>query len=186
MPHNKRWWLLGLAALFFAVTIPSGWLWNITRPVIHKDIINRYAGMYKFDPLFIMALVKVESSFRKSARSPRGAIGLMQLMPDTAREMAVRTRLGDDVPLEQLEEPETNLRLGVHYLSLLREEFGTDTVAVLAAYNAGPANARAWRGNGSLNADRIPYPETRQFVTRVLDTQLWLKRLQKVKKTFRA
>ena len=184
--RRKGWWILGLVVLFFAVTVPSGWLWNITRPVIHKDIINRYAGQYKFDPLFIMALVKVESSFRKSARSPRGAIGLMQLMPDTAREMAVRTRLGDNVPLEQLEEPETNLRLGVHYLSLLREEFDADMVAILAAYNAGPANAREWRGRGALTADQIPFPETKQFVTKVLDTQQWLKRLQKVKNAFNA
>jgi soluble lytic murein transglycosylase len=157
----------------------SGLLWSIARPVFHKDIINRFAGVYKFDPLFVMALVKVESGFMRSARSHRGAIGLMQLMPDTAFEMA--DRLGKDVTLDQLEEPELNIELGFQYLSVLRTEFKSDTTALLAAYNAGPANVRSWLKGGPLSLEAIPFRETRHFVRKVMRTHAWLKRFQRIK-----
>jgi soluble lytic murein transglycosylase len=134
-----------------------------------------------------MAIVKVESRFLKSARSHRGAIGLMQLMPVTAMEMA--GRVGRNVSLDDVEEPDVNIHLGLHYLSLLRTEFGGDTVAMLAAYNAGPANVRAWiREDGALGpeGENIPYGETRLFVKRVLSTHVWLKRFQRVKNVFNA
>lgn len=166
-------------ALAVPLLLPTGWLWVMARPALHKDVINRYAAQYKMDPLFVMALVRVESSFVKDARSHRGAVGLMQLMPETGMDMA--RRAGRKVTLEQLAEPEVNVHLGVHYLSLLRQEFGEDTTAVLAAYNAGPANARAWRKGAALAPEAIPFPETRTFVRRVVRTHAWLKRLQKVK-----
>jgi len=157
--------------------------WNLTRPALHKDIINKYAAVYKFDPLFVMALVKVESRFAETAHSHRGAVGLMQLMPTTALDMA--KRLGEKVTLAALNRPETNIRLGFHYLSLLRTEFKDDTVALLAAYNAGPANVRTWMKAGPLMLTTIPYLETRLFIEKVLNTYAWLKRFQKIKIFFR-
>lgn len=181
---SRRWWHWPLLALLVLglLAAASGSLWPLLRPVLHKDLINRYAAVYKFDPLFVMALVKEESRFQKTARSHRGAIGLMQLMPETALEMAKRT--GQKVTLAQIEEPEMNIRLGFHYLSLLRDEFAGDPVAILAAYNAGPANARAWRKGGPLALDQIAFPETRIFVRNVLRTHRWLRRFRKVKTFF--
>lgn len=181
---SRRWWHWPLLALLVLglLGMSSGFLWNLIRPVLHKNLINSYAAVYKFDPLFVMALVKEESRFQRTARSHRGAIGLMQLMPETALEMA--RKMGQKVSLAQIEEPEMNIRLGFHYLSLLREEFAGDPVAILAAYNAGPANARAWRKEGPLTLDQIAYPETRAFVKSVLRTHRWLRRFQKVKTFF--
>lgn len=172
---------LGLGALY--ATLRSDWFWDAARPVVHKDLINRSAAETKIDPLLIMALVREESSFRKRARSPRGAIGLMQIMPDTAREMAARLNM-PHLTEADFEKPEINLMLGSHYLALLREEFGDNMVAVLAAYNAGPAKARSWNVQHPLMLDDIRFPETRAFVENVLNTYGRLKQLQKVKNVF--
>jgi soluble lytic murein transglycosylase len=170
------------AALLFLALVKSGLLWSLARPALHKDVINRYAAEFKFDPLFVMALVKTESGFSRHARSHRGAVGLMQLMPETGMEMAAREGL--TISQEDLAVPEVNIRLGVRYLSVLRAEFQTDITALLAAYNAGPTNARAWRKGDALSLEDIPFPETRQFVRRVMTTHVWLKRFQKVKNAF--
>jgi soluble lytic murein transglycosylase len=170
--------LAGAAGFLFVALF----LWPLARPVLHKDVINRYAAEYKIDPLFVMALIRTESSFLRDARSPRGAVGLMQLMPETGMEMARREGL--TIPLEALAEPEVNIHLGFHYLSVLRQEFKEDTIALLAAYNAGPTNARAWRKGDRLALSDIPYPETQQFVRRVMNTHAWLRRFQKVKNVF--
>ena len=129
-----------------------------------------------------MALIKVESSFMGDARSPRGAVGLMQLMPETGMEMA--RRAGLQVSLEDLSTPEVNIHLGFQYLSVLRQEFKDDATAILAAYNAGPTNVRSWRKGDRLQLSEIPFPETQQFVRRVMSAYVWLRRFQKVKNVF--
>ncbi len=191
LPRRNGGWKVAPGTLVFIIAASAAaagllaiatFFWPLARPALHKDIINRYAAVYKIDPLFVMALVKVESSFVRSARSPRGAVGLMQLMPDTAFEMAHRAGL--TVALEDLDVPEVNIHLGVEYLSLLRQEFKDDTTALLAAYNAGPKNVRAWKKGDRLDMEEIPYPETRQFVRRVMSTHAWLRRFRKVKNVF--
>ncbi len=103
-------------------------------------------------------------------------------MPETARDMALK--VGRDPSRLNLEDPEVNIHMGGHYLSLLFAEFGNDRTATLAAYNAGPSNARAWRGEKLLNVKDIPFPETRDFVGRVQSLCLWLNRFQRVKRVF--
>src|SRR4029077_8977190 len=78
--------ILALAAVGALVYSGTAWLW--LRPVLHKTLINKYAGEYKFDPLWVMSIIRVESRFAASAHSSRGALGLMQLLPSTARELA--------------------------------------------------------------------------------------------------
>jgi soluble lytic murein transglycosylase len=183
-PRAWTWALAGVLLAVLAGLLATSVFWDAVRPILHKDLINKYAAVYKFDPLLVMALVKVESNFQKTATSRRGAIGLMQLMPDTARDMASRIAGGRVLTLDDLRDPDLNLRLGMHYLSLLRDEFGDDLVSILAADNAGPANARAWRAGAPLSAEAIPFGETRRFVERVTSTHRWLKRFQKVKNVF--
>jgi soluble lytic murein transglycosylase len=185
-PPWWHWWtpILFAVPVLLVLAIPTGYFWTLARPVLHKDVINRYAAVYKFDPLFVMALVKVESRFQKTARSHRGAIGLMQLMPDTAMEMA--RRMGMRITVEDAIEPEINILLGFHYLSWLRDVFKEDTVAMLAAYNAGPTKVRDWMKQGPLTVETIPFQETRDFVKNVQSTHRWLKRFQKVKRVMDA
>jgi soluble lytic murein transglycosylase len=181
---RRRWWLPALALMFLIpVFIPIPIFWRVTRPFVHKDLIDRYAPKAGFSPLFVLALVRVESGFSASARSHRGAVGLMQIMPDTATDMA--GRLGLDASEIALDDPEINIRIGIKYLDVLRQEFGTDSVALLAAYNAGPTNVRAWRRGDHLTLGDIPFPETRRFVERVLSTERWLGRVRRMKRFFR-
>ena len=169
--------LLFLAGFFI---IRSEFFWGFFRGVSYKNVINHYSGVYKFDPLFVMAIVKVESNFRKKAKSQAGAVGLMQLLKGTAMEMAEDLGI-ENLSEADLEKPEINIRLGFHYLNKLKEQFGGNEIEILAAYNAGKARVLEWKKNkANLELDDIAFPETRSFVEQVLNNHKWLKRFQRV------
>ncbi|MFY9536511.1 MAG: lytic transglycosylase domain-containing protein, partial [Bacillota bacterium] len=124
------------------------------------------------DPFLITAVVRVESRFRPEAVSAKGAMGLMQVMPDTsnwiARELGIQ---GFDT--EMLYDPATNLDLGTWYLAFLFRECNGDLVCALGSYNAGRGNVSKWieekRWNGTeKDLDSIPFRETRDYVKKVL------------------
>ena len=179
--RRRLWLTLALLGAFVGL-IYSGMAWTLFRPIVHKPLINRYAAEYKFDPLWVMAIIKVESGFAASARSHRGALGLMQLLPSTARDIGQEIGLAN-VTERDLRNPEINLRLGVYYLSKLTRTYPDDEVSVLAAYNAGPGVVQQWRqGKPALDIMDIPYPETRRFVREVVRTYDTLKAVQRWKK----
>lgn len=171
-------WLLGLSLIALLGFIYTGTAWVWFRPVVHKHIINKYAGEYKLDPLWVMAIIKVESGFKAHAQSPRGAMGLMQVLPSTARELSPELGLtlqSDD----DLKDPDINLHIGVYYLTKLQQMFPYDEVAVLSAYNAGPGVTAQWlKGKTMLEVSDIPYGETRKFVKRVEHAYGFLKMIQ--------
>ena len=125
---------------------------EIAEQVRFSSFINTAAKRYNLAPELIQAIIKVESSFNPFAISEKGAMGLMQLMPETAKEMNVLAPF----------EPEDNIMGGSRYLRKLFDLFDGDMELVLAAYNAGPNRIM---GNGH----RIPkIPETEQYVEKVL------------------
>ncbi|MGC8915720.1 MAG: lytic transglycosylase domain-containing protein [Thermoanaerobaculum sp.] len=130
--------------------------WYEANPSSGRSIpeqIRRVAVEEGVDPALVAAIVQVESGFDPKALSPRGAVGLMQVLPETASLVGV---VGH-------EEPTSNLQAGCRYLHVLFEEFGGDVELVLAAYNAGPG--AVYRSGGIP-----PYGETRAFVARVAET----------------
>ncbi|NLW07946.1 MAG: lytic transglycosylase domain-containing protein [Clostridia bacterium] len=138
-------------------------------PFPYQEIVRRYAHEQRLDPALIAAVARVESKFYVWAESPQGARGLMQLMPDTARQAAAE--LGLPFEPDRLFEPEYNLCLGSWYLSHLIQEFG-DLTPALAAYNGGQGNVQSWLDKGiwdgsSHNLQQIPFAETREYVSRV-------------------
>jgi soluble lytic murein transglycosylase len=171
-------WTLGLIIVGVLAFVYSGTAWLWFRPVLHKPLINKYAGEFKVDPLWVMAIIKVESGFQAHAKSPRGALGLMQVLPSTARDIG--PEIGVVIQNEdELTNPDTNLHLGVYYLTKLQQLFPYDEVAVLSAYNAGPGVTSQWmQGKAMLEVSDIPYLETRKFVKRVERTYGFLKMLQ--------
>ena len=141
----------------------------------YHETVMKYAEQYHVDSNLTAAVIKSESKFKHEARSHRGAVGLMQLMPDTAQWIA--RQLGDaNYSLEGLHEPDRNIRYGTWYLSDLEKEFHGNDVLALAAYNAGRGNVHEWMKTNNWpedfkDIDAIPYKETRDYVRQVISDQ---------------
>jgi soluble lytic murein transglycosylase len=141
---------------------------ELTLPLRHEDVIRQQSREKEVDAALIAAVIYSESKFKDSTSSA-GARGLMQITPQTANEVE-RQSGGTTFELRDLADPEINIRYGTYLLRELLDRYDGDVVAVLAAYNAGPANADRW-GGGELDVDGIPFPETRAYVEEVLDKQ---------------
>lgn len=145
------------------------------RPLEHEERIASVAESHDLDPYLVAALVNVESGFEETRVSPRGAVGLMQVMPSTAEEVRDRSEMPSRVTTETLKDPEVNLEYGATYLSRLVERYEGHVPSALAAYNAGPSNADKWRDSASEESsagaallESIDYPETRRYIRDVL------------------
>jgi soluble lytic murein transglycosylase len=145
---------------------------EITLPLRHEDIIRQQAKEKGLDPALIAGVIYAESRFRDGQVSSAGALGLMQLTPETAKDIARRSG-GSAFGVKDLASPQVNIAYGAYYLRYLKGRFGGNTALVLAAYNAGEGNVDKWIG-AAARAERdfrvkdIPFPETRAYVTKVL------------------
>lgn len=115
------------------------------------DVVNQASGRYRLDPDLVNSVIKAESDFNVRAVSPKGAQGLMQLMPGTASQLGVPNAF----------DPQANVEGGTRYLRELLERYNFDLVKALAAYNAGPQRVERFGGVP-------PYHETRAYVARVV------------------
>ena len=139
------------------------WFDRIRYPLKYEQIVRGHAKNYDLDPALVAAVIYQESKFRADAKSSSGALGLMQLKPETAEGIAIRTG-GSRFQTSDLYNPEINIRYGSFYLRRLIRKYG-DTRLALAAYNAGQANVDEW-----IAEDKgIEFPETRQYVDEVLE-----------------
>ena len=146
-------------------------LWNVAYPTGLLPTI-KLQGAKGVDPYLIAAIIREESQYDVKAVSRVGAIGLMQVMPATANNVAQRVGL-PAMGREDLFDQETNIRIGVRYVEQLLEQFSGNLVYTIASYNAGPLAVGNWiaqyRGQGQDEfVELIPYQETRQYVKRVL------------------
>jgi soluble lytic murein transglycosylase len=123
--------------------------------------VRGHSANYDINPALLAAVIEQESKFRADAKSSAGAIGLMQLLPDTAKGIAIHTG-GSKFVLSDLYNPEINIRYGAWYLHHLMQRYGDEKTA-LAAYNAGQQNVDRWRAEGK----GIEFPETRAYVDKV-------------------
>jgi soluble lytic murein transglycosylase len=139
---------------------------EITLPLRHDDIIRQQAAEKDLDPALIAAVIYAESRFRDQ-ESRAGALGLMQITPQTAAVIA-RLSGGTEFVTGDLSDPEINIRYGSYYLRYLLNRYQGNEVAALAAYNAGTGNVDRW-GGASLGSEAIRFPETRAYVEEVLD-----------------
>jgi soluble lytic murein transglycosylase len=159
--------LAALAVAFLVVdrTEPS-WYVRLRYPLEYDHIVRGHAEQYDLDATLLAAVIYRESEFDADARSSSGAIGLMQLLPDTAEGIAQLTG-GTQFELDDLYDPEINVRYGSFYLRRLLRKYDDERLA-LAAYNAGQANVDDWIAEGR---EEIPFPETREFVENVLEAR---------------
>jgi soluble lytic murein transglycosylase len=154
--------IVAVAASF--VYLRSGepaWFQRVRYPLKYEQIVRGHARNYQLDPALLAAVIYQESKFRPDAKSSSGAIGLMQLQPETAKGIAIRTG-GSRFQTSDLYVPEINVRYGSWYLRHLLDKYGDEKTA-LAAYNAGQQNVDTWRAEGR----GIQFSETRAYVDRV-------------------
>jgi soluble lytic murein transglycosylase len=145
---------------------------EISLPLRHEDIIRQQAADKGLDPALIAGVIYAESHFVDGRTSSAGALGLMQLTPDTARYIA-RKSGGTQFQISDLATPQVNISYGAYYLKYLMQRYHGDVPLVLAAYNAGEGNVDRWvdrarAGGKALDVSAIPFGETRSYVTKVL------------------
>lgn len=138
-------------------------------PQKFEDSVTRYSVEYQVPQALIYAVIRTESSFRINAQSEVGAMGLMQIMPDTLDWLC--HRMGEDVDSVDIHDPDTAIRFGTYLLRYLLDEFG-DTHTALAAYHAGIGRVHEWLNNETYSPDgvslqTIPYTDTAHYVAKV-------------------
>lgn len=138
---------------------------QIAYPFNYKEEVIAAAEKEQVPPSLVASVILAESKYKNTAESETGALGLMQLMPDTARWVAQQVGHGNYTD-RQLKEPTINIELGTWYLGHLLKEFNGDQVLALAAYNAGRGHVESWLRDNNWNGmvDTIPFPETRSYV----------------------
>lgn len=148
------------------------------NPLKYSEHVEYYSLLYDVPEPIIYAVIKTESSFQPDAVSPAGAVGLMQITPATFEWLCTKT--GEEPDIRLLKDPETNIRYGTYFLSLLHHEFRA-WETVYAAYNAGRSRVKGWldteeyNNNGRLK--NIPIKETREYVEKVKASALEYEKL---------
>ncbi len=141
-----------------------------TYKLIYANEILAYSEEFSLDPCLVAAVIHTESSNRANAVSPKGAVGLMQIMPSTGEWIAKKLKI-DDYTEDKLSDPDINIRLGCWYIRYLCDKYSGVERTALAAYNAGPGNVDKWLdesqyGSG-MRLDNIPYAETAAYTDKV-------------------
>ncbi len=142
----------------------------------YQEYVSKYAADYGVEPALVYGVMATESSFKPKAVSNAGAMGLMQLTPDTFEWAQMRMGTTDKgYTADDLFDPAVNIQYGIYVLSLLREDFSS-TATLLAAYNAGRTTVLEWLADERYSTDGktlydIPIEETRQYVLKVLQAQ---------------
>lgn len=147
-------------------------------PKSYSEYVEKYSEKYEVEEDLIYAMIKEESNFDQDANSHKDAIGLMQLVQETANEV------GNEIGIEDIDltDPEINIQIGTKYLSDLIEKYDGNIEFAIVAYNAGIGNVDKWLNQGILeedgsNLEEIPFKETNMYIRKVLRTYELYKRL---------
>ena len=161
----------------------SLYIWEQAYPEAYRSVTEKFVNGSHIDEKLVWAIMKAESNFRPEVGSPAGAIGLMQMMPTTARKV-LGNNPHSDFDSWMLTDPETNIELSVRYLKdFLWSQFPADHVSIIASYNAGEEAVARWLKNKPIREDieifveEIPYSETCLYVKRVLFNYWTMQRL---------
>lgn len=165
--------------LFKIIRIQDIILKNI-YPTKYLTYVEKYAEENDLDKYMIYAIIKAESNFDPNVKSQSDAIGLMQLLQETAKERS-KVVGEENITEADLYEPEMNIKLGTSYYAYLLKYYNGNNVLALTAYNAGIGNVDNWIKNGIIKSDgsdmeNIPYKETNNYVRKILrDYQIYIK-----------
>ena len=164
--------------LFFTTNLFSGYKNKVLSafyPQKYSEYVSKYSEEFGVDDSLVYAVIRCESGFREDVESHAGAIGLMQLMPETFSWLQMNKDGEETYSATDLKNPEINIEYGTYYLSWLIKKYGVENTAV-AAYNAGATNVDEWLTSTEYSSDGktlsvIPYHETKEYVDRVESTK---------------
>jgi soluble lytic murein transglycosylase len=161
------------------ITAETRWSWECRFPRPYSAMVQEFESEFRLPEHLLYAVMRQESGFDPDITSSAGAIGLLQLLPQTASRLAEELHMTDEISLD---EPRTNLWLGAAYLRRLLDTFNENLVLAIAAYNAGPQAVALWLRHArsdsvELFAARIPYAETQKYVERVVSNLLVYRQL---------
>lgn len=169
----------------FSASYFFGWKDDVMRKIVYPlqydYMVRQYAYENQIDPALVASVILVESKFNQTAASHRGASGLMQIMPETGEWIAGKMGLKDFKPA-QLNDVQTNIRMGTWYLAYLLKEYDGNVILALAAYNAGRGHVDSWMEEYGWEKnfekiEEIPFTETREYVRIVLLNERQYKKL---------
>jgi len=167
--------------LFLAAAGFGGYVWYeedqhqkalLNYPVAYTDLIKQYADKYELDPYLVQSIIRCESSNKPDAVSKVGAIGLMQIMPDTGEWIGHKIDPELAYSLDMLTDPAINIEYGCWYLKFLSDRFDGNMMEIVAAYNAGHGSVKGWledprfSENGTLIT--IPFEDTAKYYDNVM------------------
>ena len=140
-------------------------------PLEYSSIVTKEAAANGVEPALVYSVIKTESNFNHNAKSKAGAIGLMQLTPDTFKWLQTKLKPENEYTEDDLYEPAVNIKYGCKFLSILIKKYGNRRTA-LCAYNAGIGTVNSWLKDTSISGDgknltNIPYKETRSYAVSV-------------------
>ena len=168
LAHRNEWYERAIDTAERTVMLHD---FSLRYPAPYREVVQEYSHQLELDEAWVYGLVRQESRFVHTARSSAGASGLMQLMPSTARWVAKRLGLnGHHSTLTGA--IDTNISLGTYYLRQVLDSVDNHPVLASAGYNAGPRRAREWAAGrpleGTIYIETIPFPETREYVKKVM------------------
>ena len=173
---NKKILIVGIIVLMIIVflVVFKDKILKIIYPKTYKEIVSVYADKYNVDENIIFSVIKAESNFENNAVSHKEALGLMQIMEETAKDVATKYDINIDLNNAEQEilNVQNNINIGTKYLSVLIEKYQNIELAV-AAYNAGTGTVDKWIEKGIIKEDgsdieNIPYKETNNYVRKIL------------------
>lgn len=149
-------------------------------PIKYEEYVIKYSNELNIDPMLSFAIIKTESNFKEEVISKSRAVGLMQLMDNTAKEQA--EKLNIEYTNETLLNPEKNILLGLNYFRTLLDKFNQNYILAFTAYNAGLGNVQKWISNGTIKEDgtdieNIPFKETNMYVRKIINNYEMYKKL---------
>ena len=154
----------------------KGKVYSVFYPQKYSEQVSRYSSEFGVEEALVYSVIRTESGFRPEVESHAGAVGLMQLMPSTFDWLQEQLDGSVVYTSEQLKDPDTNIKYGTYFLSMLMDRYGGDIKTVAAAYNAGTTTVDGWLSDTTYSTNGttlsyIPYEETEHYADKVIKTR---------------
>ena len=171
-------WVL---SLFYTGFLNVEDVYKLRYPISYAEYVSKYSNMYDVDEYLVYSIIRAESNYEEDAVSNKGAMGLMQIMPDTGKWVAEKLEIENFTPQDLLDS-EKNIMIGVWYFKYLLDKFDGELSLAVTAYNAGPTNVNKWLSqkeysNNGQTLITIPFEETRKYERKVMNAYTMYKKI---------